>query len=99
MMLMLGPQGSQSLASVSTLAGVGLGWDVGTFPEMDAGMNAGAGTRMAKLSPTCPNGLCPVLLPIQPGLKDYGSHPRCQDMFSHNHGMLEGALKIIPSSP
>lgn len=32
---------------------------------------AGAGTSKdgKLLSPTCPNGLCPILLPVQPGLR------------------------------
>lgn len=116
-MLLLCPQGSQSLASVSTLAGshVGLGWDMGTFSEMDTGMSAGAGTSkdgkvvtyMSQWPVPCiaahparPEGL---MAPI-PGChtnswQSSAALQRMQDMSSHNHGRLEGALKIVPSSP
>lgn len=71
------------------------------------------------LPPTYPSALCPVLLPVQPGLRGSRSCPRlphCQlallahhlccasktaacHLSSHSHGMLEGTLKIVLSTP
>lgn len=129
-MLLLCPQGSQSLASVITLGAAMWGWAgtwapsqcAGMDPEQDACPTAtpfGCWSRdkqgwqgcchlhipMACAHPARPEGLL-APTPGRHTISQQGSAvlQRLWDVLachlsSHNHGMLEGALKIIPSIP